>query len=310
MVSKPRMKILSLKSTDGAVIQQHKKSALFTIPPTAIWTTADGADNVEMALSHKKPIPPSRRNADGATADGAETIPAWRKADGATADGAESIPAWRKADGATADGAETIPAQRKADGATADGADKRQYQTGDKNAVVTISTATNYQDPTYSAEELAARWASRTPAQMAQTSKKWQDTQFRFLFLGTLSPTDREETFAKKIKPELSILSIRRGGLQRMALLGVSTECLLAHSRHKRRETLERYLDWGRLFLNPAKELLSASEEQEKQGFLLVRAHEMHLPLTFSAAFHSSLLKKNYETEFDVLQLSCTSPGP
>lgn len=51
-----------------------------------------------------------------------------------------------------------------------------------------------------------------------------------------------------------SLLSIRRGGLQDMAQDGASTACLLHHSRHTSEETLHRYLEWGKLQLNPARE--------------------------------------------------------
>lgn len=52
----------------------------------------------------------------------------------------------------------------------------------------------------------------------------------------------------------LSVLSIRRGGLQHMAQLGASTETLLHHSRHSKQELLERYLSYGKLLLSAARE--------------------------------------------------------
>jgi hypothetical protein len=60
--------------------------------------------------------------------------------------------------------------------------------------------------------------------------------------------------FLQKVNPELTCLSLRRGGLQRMALEGYSTETLLTHSRHQRLENLHRYLNWGEVFLNAARE--------------------------------------------------------
>ena len=56
------------------------------------------------------------------------------------------------------------------------------------------------------------------------------------------------------IDKDYSILSIRRGGLQLMSLMGLSIDCILAHSRHRRRETLERYLGFGQVLLAPARE--------------------------------------------------------
>lgn len=58
----------------------------------------------------------------------------------------------------------------------------------------------------------------------------------------------------KAVDDSLSILSIRRGGLQQMAQMGLSDAVLLHHSRHAEIGLLHRYLDWGRLALNPARE--------------------------------------------------------
>jgi hypothetical protein len=66
----------------------------------------------------------------------------------------------------------------------------------------------------------------------------------------------------------LSVLSIRRGGLQHMAQLGASTATLLHHSRHSKQELLERYLSYGKLLLSPARERFvgtSTAQTQEKQ---------------------------------------------
>lgn len=54
----------------------------------------------------------------------------------------------------------------------------------------------------------------------------------------------------------LNLLSIRKGGLQRMALLGMTTENILTYSRHASVETLMRYLDWGAVHLEPARQAL------------------------------------------------------
>lgn len=46
-----------------------------------------------------------------------------------------------------------------------------------------------------------------------------------------------------------SLLSIRKGGLQRMALAGMRDEDILTFSRHTTISMLHRYLDWGRVAL-------------------------------------------------------------
>jgi hypothetical protein len=55
-----------------------------------------------------------------------------------------------------------------------------------------------------------------------------------------------------------------------MALAGLSTDCLLAHSRHRRKENLERYLDWGKLLLCSARERFGIKPGM-MQAFTLVR---------------------------------------
>lgn len=77
------------------------------------------------------------------------------------------------------------------------------------------------------------------------------------LFLSEFSPEAAFDTIKqalKKLNPNYSILSIRRGGLQEMALSGVSQATLLHHSRHSSVETLHRYLEWGKLALDAARE--------------------------------------------------------
>jgi hypothetical protein len=55
------------------------------------------------------------------------------------------------------------------------------------------------------------------------------------------------------IDSDLGILSIRRGGLQLLALSGASTEVLMHHSRHASIAMLERYLGFGLLHLHPCR---------------------------------------------------------
>jgi hypothetical protein len=54
--------------------------------------------------------------------------------------------------------------------------------------------------------------------------------------------------------PSLCLLSIRKGGLQLMAISGATTSTLLHHSRHSSKEMLERYLGWGRVDLEAARQ--------------------------------------------------------
>lgn len=100
------------------------------------------------------------------------------------------------------------------------------------------------------------------------------------------------------VHAELNVLSVRRGGLQVMALSGMSTATLLAHSRHTTEKTLHRYLGWGKLFLGPARERFGAiaiegrALELIRQGSVLVARelgelslmpHEKHGEHTTSA---------------------------
>ncbi len=62
---------------------------------------------------------------------------------------------------------------------------------------------------------------------------------------------------------KLSILSIRRGGLQRMSLQGASQGCLLHHSRHTGPMMLDRYMDWGKTNLTAARELFASNGSQQ-----------------------------------------------
>jgi integrase len=73
------------------------------------------------------------------------------------------------------------------------------------------------------------------------------------------------------VNPLLRCLSIRRGGLQAMALGGIPTHVLLHHSRHASMKNLERYLGWGELLLDPARERWSI---QKTQAFTFQRNAE------------------------------------
>lgn len=67
--------------------------------------------------------------------------------------------------------------------------------------------------------------------------------------------------------PGLNILSIRRGGLQTMALMGCSQATLMAHSRHRTVDMLNHYLDHGKLNFAAARERfnLSATRVTDEQ---------------------------------------------
>jgi integrase len=77
--------------------------------------------------------------------------------------------------------------------------------------------------------------------------------------VGAVVSPSRESIFPNKIAvykrlraslPKVSnLLSIRKGGLQRMVLHGCSTPTVLHHSRHTSAEMLDRYLDYGRVNL-------------------------------------------------------------
>ena len=60
----------------------------------------------------------------------------------------------------------------------------------------------------------------------------------------------------------LSVLSVRRGGLQALAASGVSEATLLHHSRHTSAQLLHRYLEWGTYALGPARERYSVAAGQ------------------------------------------------
>ena len=63
----------------------------------------------------------------------------------------------------------------------------------------------------------------------------------------------------KAYDPRLSILSVRKGGLQSMAARGASEALLLHHSRHASTDNLMRYLDWGAYSLYSARERFAPS---------------------------------------------------
>ena len=74
-------------------------------------------------------------------------------------------------------------------------------------------------------------------------------------FLFDLGFVQRIREALHTVNPKLTILSIRRGGLQAMAQKGASIETILHHSRHVSTDTLMRYLEWGQVNLQHIREL-------------------------------------------------------
>jgi hypothetical protein len=66
----------------------------------------------------------------------------------------------------------------------------------------------------------------------------------------------------------LRCLSIRRGGLQHMSLMGLPLTVILHHSRHANTKNLERYLGWGELLLESARERWKLEAPQNQIGDL------------------------------------------
>jgi integrase len=72
-----------------------------------------------------------------------------------------------------------------------------------------------------------------------------------YLFSDLNSDDERAKTLnimrdmLTSVNDQLELRSIRRGGLQRMANLGVKIEIVLEHSRHSDVSMLMRYLSWG-----------------------------------------------------------------
>jgi hypothetical protein len=85
----------------------------------------------------------------------------------------------------------------------------------------------------------------------------------------------------------LSILSIRRGGLQRMAQMGASLECMLQHSRHSTQCMLERYLGYGKLLFGAARERFVPAEKQ------LTQEAQQYYTADFLQALNKSLGAEN-----------------
>jgi hypothetical protein len=77
-----------------------------------------------------------------------------------------------------------------------------------------------------------------------------------------LSTLDAVVRALKAQDPSYCALSIRKGGLQAMALHGVSEAAMLHHSRHTSLEMLNRYLGWGQVNLAAARERFGVAPSQ------------------------------------------------
>jgi hypothetical protein len=87
-----------------------------------------------------------------------------------------------------------------------------------------------------------------------------------YLFATEAQPADLLDECRDALKafdPSLCLLSVRRGGLQDMAMQGLSKACLLHHSRHSSEELLDRYLEWGTWNLEAARERYRSTSATE-----------------------------------------------
>lgn len=90
------------------------------------------------------------------------------------------------------------------------------------------------------------------------------ETQPTYLFTppaGRAAALKKIAEALKTVSSELGLLSIRRGGLQQMALQGLSLQTILAHSRHTTEQLLNRYLGWGAFNFAAARELAQTRKE-------------------------------------------------
>ena len=142
-----------------------------------------------------------------------------------------------------------------------------------------------------------------------ELSQQRQQAAEHFLFLDKGAAKDEQAKVQKlsaikdamrKASPLLSVLSIRRGGLQAMALAGMSTETLLAHSRHQRIENLHRYLDWGKVFMAPARELFALSATT-------IRAFQLVRPAPASTALQAQTIEDFERLEIEAGPENSTS---
>lgn len=94
-----------------------------------------------------------------------------------------------------------------------------------------------------------------------------------FLFGDPLKEAERIKNEMSIVASEtgvpLTLLSIRRGGLQVMACSGLSEAALLHHSRHTNVETLHRYLEWGKLAFHAARERFHVAQTTWERSAVL-----------------------------------------
>lgn len=96
--------------------------------------------------------------------------------------------------------------------------------------------------------------------QQAQSALRPHDD---YLFPNPPKRLDAIRLALKAVDQSLCILSIRRGGLQLMAISGCSESVLLHHSRHASVEMLHRYLEWGTFALYSARSRFPTVQQTE-----------------------------------------------
>jgi integrase len=91
-----------------------------------------------------------------------------------------------------------------------------------------------------------------------------------FLFSEFNSDNERQSTLGvirdmlASVNDQLELRSFRRGGLQRMANLGIKIEIVLEHSRHRDVQMLMRYLAWGQFATHRQQEMIEAVDATTK----------------------------------------------
>lgn len=105
-------------------------------------------------------------------------------------------------------------------------------------------------------ERLLRLEAERSVGKAANSHRQGEKaTELLFTSVETLeADAELMRACIKKVNEKLCLLSVRRGGLQSMALAGATEATLLHHSRHPNPLTLQRYLGWGQLTLHAARE--------------------------------------------------------
>jgi hypothetical protein len=106
---------------------------------------------------------------------------------------------------------------------------------------------------------------NRYPAEALISIMKSAKTQGRLFLFSEFNLDEERQKVLQRIRDmltsvndQLELRSLRRGGLQRMAGLGVKLETVLHFSRHSDVSTLLRYLNWGKHATHRQQEMLDA----------------------------------------------------